>query len=305
MPFDMIGVTTLGNSACGKCGIERLSVSVITADDVLFGAAYSAPLTASDMRRQLSDAYGRALSGLRGEPRLALVYAPFMSDISGNAILSLLDEISGGLPLFGALACDHTLRYDAIRTFAGGESQPDALGLVLAGGNIKPRFFSNCVSENRIRKQSGIISESNDCVLRRVNGIPFMVDYNDGTKPVARAISGLTEEGYAVFGGAMPVGAAISIGSIDNGEIIKTAEETIRDALETDDINGMLIFSDFVRCLMLGPNSDAEMMSATELVGSKAPCHIAYAGGEICPVYGADGRTFNRFHNFSYVACVF
>ncbi|MDR1021338.1 MAG: FIST C-terminal domain-containing protein [Synergistaceae bacterium] len=328
LPFDVVGATTLGNSACGKYGVECLSISVITADDVSFGAVYSAPLTASDTRGQLSDAYENALSGLRGEPRLAFAFAPFMSDISGNTIFSQLDEISGGLPLFGALACDHTLRYDGIRTFANGEFRPDALGLVVASGNIKPRFFSNCVSESRISKQSGIISDSDGCILKRVNGIPFMkyltaqgfvsgcatrmfgaipflADYNDGTKPVARTIVGLTEEGHAIFGGAMPAGTALAIGSIDGGEAVRTAEKTVKDALETDEVNGMISFSGFTRCLMLGSDPGLEMRSAAELVGSKAPCHIAYAGGEICPVYGREGRTFNRFHNFSYVACVF
>ncbi|MDR1514527.1 MAG: FIST C-terminal domain-containing protein [Synergistaceae bacterium] len=328
LPFDVVGTTTLGSSSHGKCGVELLSLSIITADDVSFSTAYSEPITEDFMREPVEEAYERALAGLRDEPRFALVFSPCLKTVSGESIMDVLDERSGGLPLFGAVACDHTLCYDEIKTFAGGESRSDSLGLVLIGGNIKPRFFYSSVSESRTRKQNAIITESHGRILRRVNNIPlmkyltaqgltsgcvirafgsipFLVDFNDGTKPAARAISGITEEGYAACDGLMPVGAVLTIGSIDGGDILKTAESTVREAALGDSINGMLVFSCFVRCLMLGPNPSAEMRSALGVIGDKAPCHISYAGGEICPACGSDGRTFNRFHNFSCTVCVF
>jgi hypothetical protein len=37
--------------------------------------------------------------------------------------------------------------------------------------------------------------------------------------------------------------------------------------------------------------------------GSGIPYLAAYAGNEICPVYGADGLTSNRVHNNSVIIC--
>lgn len=328
LPFDVVGTTTLCNSSHAKCGVELLSVSIITADDVSFSTAYSEPVTEDLTRAPVIDAYERALARLPDKPRLALVFAPFLKTVPGESFLDTLDEQSGGLPLFGAVACDHTLRYDEIKTFVNGESRPGGLGLILASGNIKPRFFFSSVSESRIRKQNGIITESDGRILRRVNNIPlmkyltaqgltssciirafgsipFLVDFNDGTKPAARAISYITEEGYAVCDGLMPVGATLTLGSIDGGDILKTVESTVAEAAMGDDLNGMLVFSCFMRYLMLGRNPSAEMRRALDVIGDKAPCHISYAGGEICPAYDGNGHTFNRFHNFSCVVCAF
>jgi hypothetical protein len=328
LPFDVVGTTTLGNSVRRQYGVELFSISVITSDDVSFSAAYSDTITKDNIRWQIADAYERTLAGLPDEPSLAIVFAPYLSTAGGELTLGLLDEISGHMPLFGTLACDHTLRYNESRTFLGGESKPGALGLISMSGNIKPRFFSSSISENKIRNQKGIITESDGCVMRRVNGmpvlkyltaqgltagcvtrafgsVPLLVDYNDGTMPVARAIYDITEEGYAVCGGLMPEGATLAIGSIDSGDILRTSEATVADALDSGEINGMLIFPCLVRCLMLGPDSDEEIKRAIDLIGDKAPYHIAYSGGEICPIYGRDGHIVNRFHNLSYVACVF
>jgi hypothetical protein len=56
---------------------------------------------------------------------------------------------------------------------------------------------------------------------------------------------------------------------------------------------------------MLGMNSEDELRAAVNRLGDAAtPYHIGYSGGEICPVY-ADGKPRNRFHNFTFTACVF
>jgi hypothetical protein len=34
------------------------------------------------------------------------------------------------------------------------------------------------------------------------------------------------------------------------------------------------------------------------------PYVLAYAGGEICPVRGEDGKLRNHFHNFTFSLCV-
>ncbi|MDR0616664.1 MAG: FIST C-terminal domain-containing protein [Synergistaceae bacterium] len=328
LPFDVVGCTALGSSVRGQYGVEFFSISVITSDDVSFSAAYSDPMAEDSMRGPLTGVYDRAKGALPGEPVLAIVFAPYLSTVGGEMTLSMLDEISAHIPLFGRLPSDHTLRYNDSMTFMNGESRSGALGLVLVSGNIKPRFFSGSISENKIQNQNGIITESDGCILRRVNGmplmkyltsqglasgcivrafgsIPFLVDYNDGTTPVARAIYDITEEGYAVCGGLMPEGAALAIGSIDVGDILRTADDTLASAINSGGINGMFIFSSFVRCLMLGPDSDDEIKRTMDLIGRNTPYHFAYSGGEILPVYGMAGNTMNRFHNFSYAACVF
>ncbi|ULQ59833.1 FIST C-terminal domain-containing protein [Brucepastera parasyntrophica] len=144
-----------------------------------------------------------------------------------------------------------------------------------------------------------------DYGVEGTNAIPFVIDYNDGTKPIARAIYAITTEGYAACGGEMPVNATLAIGSIDYEDVIGTTTETVETVLHTDKKEGLLIFSCLARNLALGADALAEMETVSEKIQSSVPYHFSYSGGEICPVYTEDGNLVNRFHNNTFIACVF
>jgi hypothetical protein len=55
---------------------------------------------------------------------------------------------------------------------------------------------------------------------------------------------------------------------------------------------------------MLAPSSEDELKCVYDAMGSSSPFGFFYSGGEICPVMGEDGKTQNRFHNFTFSVCI-
>jgi hypothetical protein len=200
--------------------------------------------------------------------------------------------------------------------------------MILISGDIKPSFSVASMVETKIMRQKAIITKSRDNILMEVNNmsvidymrsiglassgrieglntIPFTIDFNDGGKPVVRAIFSMTPEGYAVCGGSMPINTTLGIGSIDHDDVISTTKESMKKlSLETKN-NGLFIFSCVSRNMALGFDISAEMNTVQNIIGDKAPYFMSYSGGEICPIYTGAGKLINRFHNDTIITCLF
>jgi hypothetical protein len=330
LPFDVMGCTTLSSSTGGRYGEELLSLAVLTGDDVSFSVVHTDPLDSKDqdvIKNLLWKAYGQARMGL--DPALVVAVLPVLTDVGACQMSGSLDEICGGVPTYGLVSSDQTLSYKESRTICNGKSHPAWASLLLIGGNVRPKFYVTSIPERNIQRQKAFVTDSEDCLLKKVNGlpllaylaglglasengppsvssVPFLVDYGEGAKPVAISMYKITPEGYAVCGGRIPVGATLDIGSIDAGGIIETAKNTLSAALNQDEpINGIFMFPCVTRSYMLSPNSMDEIEKVAEVLGGKVPYLFSYAGGEVCPVYGEGGKIFNRFHNYTCTACVF
>ncbi|MDR1979253.1 MAG: FIST C-terminal domain-containing protein [Synergistaceae bacterium] len=331
LPFEVIGCTTLGSAACGAYGPELLCLTILTSDDVTFSTVCTAPLVSGDaaeVRNSLKEAYDEARAKLSGDPSLIFAILPILTEVGGSTVLKELDGVSGGIPIFGTLSSDQSVSYQESRTIYNGASHQYSAAMILARGDVNPKFHITALPEKNIQKQKAIITESEGCLLKRINDmplldylatlgltkesgleatntVPFLVDYGLGTSPVALGMYKITDEGYAVCGGEMPVGATLSIGMIDYEGIMETAALTVENALNRDEINGLLMFPCLTRNHMLSPNSMDEMKKVNALISQKVPYMLCYSGGEICPVYGEDGKLYNRFHNYTFTACVF
>ncbi|MDL2219103.1 FIST C-terminal domain-containing protein [Ruminococcaceae bacterium OttesenSCG-928-O06] len=328
LPFPVVGCTTLANAAPREAGTMMLCLTVLCSDDCQFATALTPPL-GEELAGPIEAAYHKAAATLPAPPALVLAFMPMIRKVGGELILDALDAVAGGAPIFGTIACDRdTSEYENTFTIYEGEGSRDAMSLLLISGNIAPRFFVTSASEDKVQKQKAIITASQGSVLQQVNNIstkeylrtlglvqgdgiegmsaiPFVVNYNDGTQPVARAIYMLTEEGYAVCGGAMPVNATLSIGSIDYEDVLLTARQTCGEILATGKTNGLILFPCLGRNMVLGADYMAEIDAVRESLGGALPFHLAYSGGEVCPVYNEEGAALNRFHNFTFIACVF
>lgn len=326
LPFDIVGTTTLGNGTNGAHGHMMLSLTVLTSDDISFSAAMTESLNA-EQEAPLRAAYEQAAAKLPGKPSLILTYMALLYHVGGDYTIELLDKVSGGVPCFGTVTVDHTNDYHQAQTLYNGKATMDSMAFVLLSGDVDPIFFLASISEEKIVKQKAIITKSSSNVLMEVNNIPilkhletlgiskdgkidgansipFIVDFNDSSQPVARAIYALTDEGYAVCGGVMPIDSTLSVGSIDYEDVIRTTADLIERAKATGKRQGFLLFSCLSRNLALGVDTEAEM----ELVEEKldyCPYQFTYSGGEICPSYDADGKIVNRFHNDTVVGCIF
>ena len=326
LPFDVIGCTTLTNANNEEAGTMLLCLTVLTADDCSFSAGVTDSLP-EDLDGAVNAAVIKAKSSLGQTVKMALAFLP-MCEVGGEVILSALDKALEGSPIFGTVGCDHdTAEYSDTYTLFNGECFKDRLSFFLISGNVAPRFVVAATSEQNLRKQQAVITSSDGCLLRQVNNmtakdyfesmglatgkgiegmssIPFVVDYGDGSQPVARAIYGLNDDGSAVCGGVMPEGSTLYIGRMDVEDIMLTAENSIEYLLKAENLNGIILFPCLGRNMILAMEPLAEIELVKQQIGDFVPWHLAYSAGECCPVYNnKENRLSNRFHNFTFIGC--
>ncbi|MDL2317624.1 FIST C-terminal domain-containing protein [Eubacteriales bacterium OttesenSCG-928-A19] len=322
LPFEIVGCTTIAGGVNGASDIAILTLSVLTSDDVTFETALSEPVTGSE-----EDKYGAIRPLLREDTALVLCFLPFVQNLGGELILSEMTETAGSVPIFGTVASDHTVDYHISSAIYHDTPHNDRVAMVVISGAVTPRFLVTSISDRRVRKQKAMITKSDGSVLQEVNGlpvmeyldsvglalgngfegvntIPFMVDYEDGAQPVARAMYLRTPESHIICGGAMPEGATLSLGTIDEEEVVQTSTEEARAIITgAGEVHGVLMFSCLSRLQVLGFERSREMNILDSILGD-TPYQICYAGGEICPVYRNENDSVNRFHNFTIVACI-
>ncbi|MDR1731594.1 MAG: FIST C-terminal domain-containing protein [Synergistaceae bacterium] len=326
LPFDLVGVNTLGSATPGGGGQLVLSLAVLTSDDVSFSAGLSDSLEGG-YEKGLRDLYDRVAGPLPEKAALMLSFVPVLKGkVPLDLLVKHLDAISGNIPIFGMLPSDFTAFFRKPLVIYNDQVREDSFAMVLVSGNIKPRFRVSSIPENKIMKRKAIVTASEANILKEVNGIavieymkslglvregkisgtqtiPLIVDCNDGTPPAVYAIYGQTPEGYAVLGGTAPVNSTIGIGTIDADDVLESAERLVETTLnERRDF--LLVGSCVVRNFALKWKNRAELDLFRSGLGEN-PFLFAYTGGEICPVRDSDGRLVNRFHNLALTTCAF
>ncbi|MDR1621519.1 MAG: FIST C-terminal domain-containing protein [Synergistaceae bacterium] len=332
LPFEVAGSTTLGNVVPGATETMLLTLMVLTSDDVSFAVGLTEPFLSKD-KAALRKGYESTLAKLGRRPSLIFSFVPLLMNAGGDFFVDALTEISGGVPNFGMLAVDHNSDYHESRVICNGEAHRERYALVLLAGDVEPGFFTGSISAEKIFREKGVVTASSGNQLQTVNdkpvaeylrgigliaddngmivginSFPFIVDYNDGTMPILRAIFAQTPEGYAVCGGDVPVGATLSVGSMNADEVIATTTEALSSALASRDFGCILMFSCVGRYFALGYEPMREIEKVRELMeGTGVPYQLTYSGGELCPVYEtekSDGFVTNRSHNNTLVVCV-
>jgi hypothetical protein len=334
LPFEFVGVTTLGAASPAANGLEDLTLFILTSDDVSFTTGLTEPITGENedvIARGYAAAFER--SGKPGKPTLMLSYAPLLLNVGGDFFVNTLSKASEGTPNFGTLAVDNSIDYHNSYVIYNGEAYKDRLALVLIHGEVKPKFYLASLSKEKIFREKGVVTASKGNQLQMINGIsveeyllslgltkgedgaivgvnsyPFIVDYNDGTTPVVRVMFAITPEGYAVCGGDIPEGATLTVGSIDGDEVVKATSDKLHEIPADGRPDALLIFSCIGRYFSLGYEAEREADEVKRLLdGNGAAYVMTYSGGEICPTYATDDTeaTTNRFHNDTFVVCAF
>jgi hypothetical protein len=329
LPFPIAGMTTIASSADGVSGESVLILTVLTSDDVEFVTGLTVPIT-DENDEPFREAWRQATKGRSGKPSLMLSFAPLLLNVSADFFAEAWSNITGNVPNFGSLAVDHNLDYHEAQTILNGKAYRDQYVFVLCYGSVKPEFFVAGISEEKAFREKAVITAATGMQLKTVNNMPvtdylsglgltkdeaghivginaypFLLDYNDGSQPVVRCMFALTPDGSAVCGGEMPVGATLTVGKIDADEVLSTTDKVLRQALALNKHSGMLIFSCVGRFFAQGYDSAKEMEKTRDLLAGRAPWHLAYSGGEICPVPGVGGKLINRSHNDTFIVCMF
>ena len=334
LPFEVVGATTNANAACGQLGEFALTLMVLTSDDVLFTAALTQELSGPDTAA-LRAAYGQAMAGKSEKPALLLSFAPFLVDLSVDFFARGMEEVSGGVPNFGMVAVDHTPDLSRVQVIFNGEAYASRYAFLLLHGDIKPAFYLASVRDEKIFPEKGVVTASKGNLLEAVDGIPvidwlasmgierdgtggikglntfcFMMNYNDGTAPVVRAMLSITQvargKTFAVCAGDVPEGVTLSLATISPHEIVASTKAAFDQMLRQPEPDVAVAFSCRGRYFALDFDAAAEMEAMTDkLRGRAIPCFLAYSGGELCPVRGPGGGLANRGHNETLAICTF
>ena len=323
LPFDVVGCTSLANMITGMDDSLMLTVSIFTSDDIRFSA-----FGASDLENRDSVAKAYTAAKLDNAPALVVPFIPLLISIAHEQIMLDLDEVTDGVPIYGAVAADHTPDYSTCYTILNGKVSKSSMTALAFWGDLNPVFYYSEMSEKYIQRQRAVITKSEGNMLIEVNhisvpeylktigvmegaaaetlgAVPLLIDFGDGTPLVARGLHTITEDGHAYCGGFMPENAALGIGSIERDDVLRLTDETLQSVMNSGKNQGLLMFPCGSHFLVLGADAQEQKDIIANKIQSNLPYQLCYSGGEICPAYDEEGKIHNRFHSFTFTACVF
>jgi hypothetical protein len=327
LPFDVIGMTTMASANRHGYSMYALSLTILTSDDVIFETAIAGRLCPDDYREKIGATYSDTMRKLPGRPSLIITFFPYLNNLSGARMYRALDDICEGVPFWGSIATNTDVSYERCSVFRNGDVRQAGLVMALLYGPVDPEFVVVSIPTQNIQKIRGRITDSDGCVLKEINGIPVMkylenigvvimkdasitiplMVYHEGSStPIAAAIYAVNDDGSLLCGSEMPKGASIAVGEITNEGIAATAVESVTRLLECGRRNGALILPCVTRYIMQAANHNGEIeLIADRLENGKImPYMVGYSGGELCPVRDESGILRNRFHGFTFSACV-
>jgi len=339
--MDIVGLTTTATVE-RKTGYNDMGIclSVMTSDDVEFSVGCTGDLENDSFPAVIKETYAKARAGVKTNPALILTFAPYISDLTSENYVELLDEASGGVPIFGGVATDHyDLQYQ--KTFYNGQDFAKGLIFILLSGNVKPIFSMNhnfgtvVEKKGKITKASGNFIQmvgdetfkdfvssmvpvpDDELVIYHFQSTPFVMelpDFETDEQPVVRALVTIDHAtGAGSFLSKMPEGSMIYLNEFQRDNLSKSCKEALTDIknqiAENKDYEYSMLFVSTcnARHLLMADDKSLESNIIGEYLGDLPEDFNAmgfYGFGEICPTgKRADGTAKNRFHNISFAVC--
>lgn len=339
--INIAGLTTTAtverNNGYNDMGIL---LSVLTADDVEFSVGSTGDLSKDSFPQAIKDAYKNARAKIQADPGLILTFAPYIADLTSENYVELLDEASGGVPVFGGVATDHyDLQYQ--KTFFNGEAFTRGLVFILLSGNVKPVFAMNHHFGAKVEKK-GLITKSSgnfvqmvgnqtfkeyvssimpvpddELVVYHFQSTPFIIelpDFEQNEQPVVRALVTIDHQnGAGSFLSKMPEGSTIYLNEFQRNELSESCKEALSNTTkmmrENQDYKYSMVFISTcnARHLLMADDKSLESGIISECFSGFPPEFNAtgfYGFGEMCPTgKKPNGTAINRFHNISFAVC--
>jgi hypothetical protein len=326
LPFEVIGMTTMASANQHGFSKYALSLTVLTSDEVLFQTAVTGSLNSDNYQQEITAAYAGAVKNLPGVPAMVIAFFPCLKTLAGQLMVRALDAACADVPIWGSLATNLQVSNENFYAFRNSDLEQNTMAILLIHGPVDPEFVVVSIPQQKIRDSRGVITDSDGCVLKKVNGIsarqyfenlgvmllknasivtPLMVYYEGSSEPVALGVYTIDDDGNLICGGETPTGATIAVGEISLDGIIATTREGVGRLMGSGRTDGLLMLPCVTRYVMLAPDQDSEMKLVANMVGDTVPFMLGYSGGEVCPVKDGAGRWQNRFHNYTFSACAF
>ena len=326
LPFPAIGMTSMASADARGHSLFELTLTVLTSDDVTFEVGMTDNITRANYQQEVENLYAELRSRVPSDPAMILTLAPHVYDVAGYEVLAVMDAACNGIPIWGSITSGVDFAYEAVQTVCNGKHLQRGLAMMLLHGPVEPKFVVSSLPERNITNNRAIITKSKGSTLYEINGMPvldylatvglvinkenitttpFMVYYEADKQPVALGFYTLFDDGSVLTGGELPEGTSFAVGSIDAEGIVDSAQTALKQMLTYQERQATLLFPCVTRYIMLAPQQERELNLIGESLGkSGSPFMMGYSGGEICPMPGPDGTLRNRFHNYTFSACI-
>jgi hypothetical protein len=343
LPFDVVGCTSLYFGLSGTPAIDGgfiLTVTILTSDDIGFTAGVSGPLNEKNVEECVHDLYRRTASFPGESPSLIFAFPPTMISVPADRMAASLDHVCEGVPVFGSVALDMSIHiqhpktiFKAVGPAAGHDSGEsgvfgDRIALLLFRGQVKPRFFHSSFPEKSILSWDAVITEAEGHRIITINNrpalsflrdmgflqddaydsilvYPLVVEYpNNETNVVV--LQDISPDGQFLCSRNVKSGGILNMGAVTAASVLESARIMAQELKNGDSGAGFIMFSCFLRNVVLGGSSQAEFeLICKELGGYTGSCLFLNSGGELCPGYTENGELVNRFHQYALIACQF
>jgi hypothetical protein len=313
----------MGAAVPGASGEVMLAAAALTSDEALFAAGLSAPLEDSEEGR-ITELYRHVSAALESPPSLIFVIHPNLINFAGDRVAAVLDRLSGGTPLFGAVALDEAVGSRSPLIIHNGAAYSDRVSLLLVSAG-KSRFYAESLPATETRSRPAIVTGAQGNRLISVDNIPaavfmekagiisggklnavcafpLLIDNYDGEGPKLCAIHGI-EGNILRCGSTVTTGAALKIGNPGKDDVSRSMTRLTDSIKKENSRSGHLVFSCYGRIMPLVDMKD-EMEAFQKQMEGLSYLFVS-VGGEFCPVYDREGRALNRFHQYSIISAGF
>ena len=326
LPFDVIGMTSMVSADEHGYSLFDLTLTVLTSDEVTFHAGMTEGIDDGNYTDEIERLSTHLRSRAGSDPAMIFTFMPYIREVAGYQVVAAMDASCNGAPLWGAITNNIDFNYETVQTICNGRFLRAGLAMMFVNGPVKPQFIVSSLPERNIANNRAIITESDGAILHKINDMPvleylatigliinkenitttpLMVYYDQTDEPVALGFYTLFEDGSVLTGGEMPVGTSFAVGSIDAQGIFESAEKGLREIQAHPDRQATLLLPCVTRYIMLAPDQESELrLIEDELTKTGKPFMMGYSGGEISPMLGRDGKLHNRFHNYTFCACI-
>ena len=343
--IDIIGLTTMATME-RHTGYSNMGIvlTVLTGDDVTFSIGSTGEIDPGSYLPRIRETYADARARLPEDPKLILLLAPYIAELTPDRYMEEIHTLSDGVPIFGGVSTDHyDLQYQ--KTFYNGESYNGGLVFLMISGNVRPVFAIRHSFGTKLERKVMVTKSTHNQVERmgdqsfmdylstimpspETDGVvvfhfqstPFIMelpDYEPSEQPVVRALCSLDPQtGAGGFLSEMPEGAMLSLVMLQRENLIESCSGGLDQLLEemakfSDGYaySTVLVSSCNARHLLLADSKaqEAEIFaSKLAALGPEVNAMGFYGFGEICPTgKNAAGKARNRFHNVSFTMCAF
>ena len=88
-------------------------------------------------KAKIKSTYSRLEEELGEKPKVIITYAVKDEAVAGDEYVDILNDASGGVPIFGGFSSDNFL-FSECRIMVNREVRAAGMGMILVGGNTKP-----------------------------------------------------------------------------------------------------------------------------------------------------------------------